>query len=420
MAITMLIVAPSSARLVERFGTKRVVGSGLAIAGVGLALFAQLPAHNISYWGDVAWRMVIMALGMGLTMAPATESIMGSLPRAKAGVGSAMNDTTRQVGGAFGVAIIGSVMSSIYGSKVADVFTQNGVTGEPVAVAKDGLGQALEVAARAPEGRRGGTRQRSQRGVRVRPAPRRARRCRGRVPRRDHRVQVAAGQGGARAGPRNVHGTPGSVRAREGARRMTDAAGDIVLEARKPGRPRSVDVDRAIFEAALEEYGQHGFEVMSVDAVAARAGVSKATIYRRFESKLELVTAAMYQVAEERKPTPDTGSLAGDLRALVHNLIEMTQHQTFGCNARMMVADGLRNPELGKVHEEYVQYRRAGTLTVFERAIARGELRGDVDLQVAADVLTGPVFYRHLVSHMPIDDAYGEQVIAAFLRAYGA
>ena len=116
---------------------------------------------------------------------------------------------------------------------------------------------------------------------------------------------------------------------------------------------------------------------MSVDAVAARAGVSKATIYRRFESKLELVTAAMYQVAEERKPTPDTGSLAGDLRALVYNLIEMTQHQTFGCNARMMVADGLRNPELGKVHEEYVQYRRAGTLTVFERAIARGELRGD-------------------------------------------
>ena len=59
---------------------------------------------------------------------------------------------------------------------------------------------------------------------------------------------------------------------------MTDAAGDVVVEVRKPGRPRSVDVDRAIFEAALEEYGQHGFEVMSVDAVAARAGVTKATI----------------------------------------------------------------------------------------------------------------------------------------------
>jgi EmrB/QacA subfamily drug resistance transporter len=147
MAITMLVVAPSSARIVERVGTKVVVGSGLTIAGVGLALFAGLPAQNISYWGDVAWRMIIMAVGMGLTMAPATESIMGSLPRAKAGIGSAMNDTTRQVGGAFGVAIIGSVMSSLYGSRVADAFSASGVTGQPVEVAKEGLGQALGVAA---------------------------------------------------------------------------------------------------------------------------------------------------------------------------------------------------------------------------------------------------------------------------------
>jgi EmrB/QacA subfamily drug resistance transporter len=146
MAVTMLIVAPSSARLVERFGTKIVVGTGLTVAGFGLALFATVPAENISYWGDIAWRMVIMAVGMGLTMAPATESIMGSLPRAKAGIGSAMNDTTRQVGGAFGVAIIGSVMSSVYGSRVADAFNGAGIEGEPVDIAKDGLGQALMVA----------------------------------------------------------------------------------------------------------------------------------------------------------------------------------------------------------------------------------------------------------------------------------
>ena len=106
-----------------------------------------MPSEHISYWGDIAWRLVIMAGGMGLTMAPATESIMGSLPRAKAGVGSAMNDTTRQIGGAFGVAIIGSVMSSLYGSHVATAFTQAGVTGQPVEVAKQGLGQALGVAA---------------------------------------------------------------------------------------------------------------------------------------------------------------------------------------------------------------------------------------------------------------------------------
>ena len=127
----------------------------------------------------------------------------------------------------------------------------------------------------------------------------------------------------------------------------------------------------------------------------------------------------MYQVAEERKPTPDTGSLLGDIHALLDQLTELTQDETLGCNVRMMVADGLRNPELAAVHEEFVQYRRTGTKVVFERAIARGELRADTDLEVAADILTGPLFYRHLVSHMPIDRAYTEQVVNAFLRAFG-
>ncbi|MFL6206994.1 MAG: MFS transporter [Acidimicrobiales bacterium] len=150
MALTMLVVAPSSARIVVRFGTKAVVGTGLALAGLALASFSSLPAHDISYRDDVLWRLVIMALGMALTMAPATESIMGSLPRAKAGVGSAMNDTTRQVGGALGVAIIGSVMSSTYGPKVTEVFHDAGLSGAPVAAAEDGLGQALSIAATLP------------------------------------------------------------------------------------------------------------------------------------------------------------------------------------------------------------------------------------------------------------------------------
>ncbi|GIU86782.1 MAG: hypothetical protein KatS3mg009_1297 [Acidimicrobiia bacterium] len=112
-----------------------------------------MPGEGADYWGDVAWRMVLMATGMSLVMAPATESIMGSLPRAKAGVGSAVNDTTRQVGGAFGVAIVGSVMASVYAPRVADLFARLGITGEPAEHAQDGLGQALQVAAdpRVPE-----------------------------------------------------------------------------------------------------------------------------------------------------------------------------------------------------------------------------------------------------------------------------
>jgi EmrB/QacA subfamily drug resistance transporter len=148
MAITMLIVAPTSARIVEHIGTKIVVGGGLLITSIALATFAFLPSQHISYPGSVLWREIVLALGMGLVMAPATESIMGSLPRAKAGVGSAVNDTTRQVGGALGVAVLGSVMTSTYAPRVASSISHSGanVSPEQVKSAKEGLGFALQLA----------------------------------------------------------------------------------------------------------------------------------------------------------------------------------------------------------------------------------------------------------------------------------
>lgn len=121
-ALTMGVVAPISSRIVERVGTKVTVATGLALVTTGLLLMTQLGVDE-SY-GNLIWRLMIMAAGMGLTMAPATDSVMGSLPLAKAGVGSAVNDTTRLVGGALGVATIGSVMSSTYGARVGDFFDQ--------------------------------------------------------------------------------------------------------------------------------------------------------------------------------------------------------------------------------------------------------------------------------------------------------
>jgi EmrB/QacA subfamily drug resistance transporter len=146
MALTMFVVAPTSARIVEHIGTKVVVATGLGLAAFALASFAFVPSEHISYVGDVMWRLLLLAAGMGLVMAPATESIMGSLPRAKAGVGSAVNDTTRQVGGALGVAVVGSVMTSAYGPRVASAFSQGGAPAASVAQAKQGLGFALQVA----------------------------------------------------------------------------------------------------------------------------------------------------------------------------------------------------------------------------------------------------------------------------------
>jgi EmrB/QacA subfamily drug resistance transporter len=144
----MLVVAPLSARLAERFGTKLVVGTGLSFATVALLLFSTLPATNISYVTDVLPRMIIIAIGMGLVMAPATESIMGSLPRAKAGVGSAMNDTTRQVGGTLGVAVVGSVMLSTYGARAGDALraAKLPVSSDLISQARQSLATALGIA----------------------------------------------------------------------------------------------------------------------------------------------------------------------------------------------------------------------------------------------------------------------------------
>ncbi|MGH9133368.1 MAG: MFS transporter [Ilumatobacteraceae bacterium] len=143
-AATMMIVAPMSARFVERLGTKRVVTAGLSLIALGLLLMSTI--HATTGYPIVISYFLIMSVGMGMTMAPATESVMGSLPRAKAGVGSAVNDTTRQVGGALGVAIIGSIVSSVYASDIASLGRRFGLGGRDLETAESSLGGARQVA----------------------------------------------------------------------------------------------------------------------------------------------------------------------------------------------------------------------------------------------------------------------------------
>ena len=111
-ALTMGVISQPAARLAARFGTKVVVASGLAFMAGGFSLVATSTAHT--GYSFLLGASVIIAAGMGLAMAPATESIMGSLPPAQAGVGSAVNDTTRALGGALGVAVVGSIASSVF------------------------------------------------------------------------------------------------------------------------------------------------------------------------------------------------------------------------------------------------------------------------------------------------------------------
>jgi len=148
MALVMLAVAPMAPRLVERIGTKFVVGGGLVGVAFALYVFSTVPVTN--GYPHMLVGMLILGAGMGLVMAPATESIMGSLPPAKAGVGSAMNDTTRQMGGALGVAIIGSVFASVFRPGITDQLASAGVSPEQMATARDSIGGALQVASQLP------------------------------------------------------------------------------------------------------------------------------------------------------------------------------------------------------------------------------------------------------------------------------
>src|SRR5918999_2739110 len=143
----MIVTAPLSARLVESIGTKIVVFAGLLTVGVGLWLLSTVDVA--SGYGLVAASVAILGTGMGLTMAPATESIMGSLPLAKAGVGSAMNDTTRMVGGALGVAVLGSVLASSYGSAIEPAL--RGVPPQLAEAAGDSIGAVSTIAPRFGE-----------------------------------------------------------------------------------------------------------------------------------------------------------------------------------------------------------------------------------------------------------------------------
>jgi Na+/melibiose symporter-like transporter len=117
VAVMFMILAPVAPRIVERIGPKRLIALGLAIGAVGLFILSTLTAHSTYF--HVAVGLVCMSGGLSMAMPSATESIMGSVPKEKAGVGSAMNDTTRQAGGALGVAVLGSVLASGFTSALS-------------------------------------------------------------------------------------------------------------------------------------------------------------------------------------------------------------------------------------------------------------------------------------------------------------
>jgi EmrB/QacA subfamily drug resistance transporter len=141
-AFTMVIVSPRSADLAAKLGVRKVVGTGMCTMVVGLLLFSLI-AVDTSYW-YIAATLVVMAAGVGMAMPSLSSGIVQSVPMHKAGVGSAVNDTTREVGGAIGIALVGSLLTSIYRGRLSS--SLDVLPPELAEVARDNVGKALAVA----------------------------------------------------------------------------------------------------------------------------------------------------------------------------------------------------------------------------------------------------------------------------------
>jgi AcrR family transcriptional regulator len=170
-----------------------------------------------------------------------------------------------------------------------------------------------------------------------------------------------------------------------------------VTEAPTRGRPRSPQAHRAILEATLQLLAKGGFRALSMDAVAARAGVGKATIYRRWRSKTELVSAAVKLLSADIE-LPDTGTLRADFLAL-SGLTMRAANTPSPTLVPRLLAEATGEPELHEIFlRELVVPRRRAVRALLERAEERGEIATQVDHDVVLDLLVGPLVYRLLLS----------------------
>jgi AcrR family transcriptional regulator len=188
---------------------------------------------------------------------------------------------------------------------------------------------------------------------------------------------------------------------------------------RGPGRPRDARADRAILDATLHLAGEVGLGGLTMDAVAARAGVSKATIYRRWPSKEALVLDA-WMASFTDDTIPDTGSLEGDLVVLMGGLRDNISKGLLARVLPQMVAASQVNDELARAYRQFVVNRRRRTAVVLTRAIERGELPAGTDLDLVQDMLVGPLFYRTLMSGAVSDDDVVDTVVETVLAGVRA
>lgn len=190
-------------------------------------------------------------------------------------------------------------------------------------------------------------------------------------------------------------------------------------EWRRPGRPRDAGADDAIMDAVVELLTEVGFGGLTIDAVAHRAGVGKATIYRRWDGKEQLVLDAL-AAGRIPVPQPDTGTLRDDLLAYYLPLADIEAQQGAVRLMPALAAEAAVDPDLADRLHAFVSDRRAPVAGILRRAQERGEVNDDVDIELVVDLLTGAIMYRLYFSGAVVDEDVIRRLLEGVLIAIGA
>jgi AcrR family transcriptional regulator len=382
-----MVAAPLSAKLVGWLGTKVVVAAGLTVVAAGLFVFSF--ATTTSGYGIVAAVLVLLGIGMGLAMAPATDSIMGSLPPERAGVGSAVNDTTREIGGALGVAILGTITASSYAGTITSnpqFATLEKLAPEAATAVKNSVGGAAIVAQSLP----------AHAGKALTATANEAF-----VHALSHTVYVGAAFAllGVLVALVWLPSRPIEAAAEPGLE-------DIVFETAR-ALPNELVERRSIRRATLELLADAGMSSLTFNGIATRSGVSTATVRRYWTSRVDAVIDTLSD-AFAQHPIPDTGDLRADLDAYLSD----QQRQLGDARPRAVIAylaaAAANDPALqDELVARLVQPLRERFIDRLRTAQESGELDGDLDLGLVADLLSGPVYYRALITS---EDRDGERV----------
>ncbi|MCG8925415.1 TetR/AcrR family transcriptional regulator [Lentzea sp. DG1S-22] len=181
------------------------------------------------------------------------------------------------------------------------------------------------------------------------------------------------------------------------------------------GRPRDASRDDALRQAALEVMAEVGYRALTMDAVAARARAGKATIYRRWESKLDLVIDTCTQLATQNLAAPDTGSLAGDLREFLSSFAAFLSGP-IGKAAQALVGELPHEPELAAAFRETFLISQRDVLRgILDRAADRGELKADAPRGMAVEIAGAALIYRLMLTGDPLDEPFVEKVVEQVL-----